>query len=485
MGKNWRGKKDFNHSGARGKGGNSSASGGVHGITSCRGYAVIVGTCDTVREREANKELVNLLTQGIEDMIEAGELPERCVDERHRRANDASAATAEASAGGDSGGGSFSIEDLLALELAEARGEGGVVGSSGATGASNASVVHSINLDMRGMLLVKILRRDVCPVKLLSFIFKTIRRERQAHSKHLIRLVPGMRCFFPNDVELVANVRGLLRDICVGVALPPIALPVITLNASSDVGAAGAAGSREEEEEEAKEEEEEGEGGDSSCGRKRPRPSAADDDHDADEGACSAAPEQSVAVSADQEGQIANASVDAAPTGIDADGSKGKGSKRRNGDRRGQGQGTDAATLDKATILLLREQRKKLKREKAAAVSAKDRTEGSDVINKVLAVEALYAARAEREREREEENFRLQSANGGNPSAHSLSQNQSQKHALLKPFSYEVTVKLRHHNTLKQGTTRSWAMKNMPAAATANFRKPDVRTERFALLCFG
>ena len=53
MGKNWRGPKNGGHGGG----------GGGADLTSCRGLACVIGTSDTAREREASKELVNILNQ--------------------------------------------------------------------------------------------------------------------------------------------------------------------------------------------------------------------------------------------------------------------------------------------------------------------------------------------------------------------------------------------------------------------------------------
>ncbi len=219
MGKKWLGHRERH--GGRGGGGRGGAGGGDTGLQSCRGLAIIVGTCDSVREREANKELLNILTQAIEDMVEAGELPvcwgnvAATVSTSTQHESDEDAPPTD------------SVAAMLAAEVAQLRNQDGSTGGG--------SAVLSVNPDIKGVVVVKIVRPDVCPVKLLSHVFDRVRRGKAAISKHLIRLTPCSRCFFPNAFELIANVRALLRGTIPGLQLPPMVLP--TANADAVVGA--------------------------------------------------------------------------------------------------------------------------------------------------------------------------------------------------------------------------------------------------------
>lgn len=64
MGKNWKG-----HRGTGNKGG----GGGGADLASVRGFACVAGTCDSAREREANRELCNLLNDALDDLYPAAD----------------------------------------------------------------------------------------------------------------------------------------------------------------------------------------------------------------------------------------------------------------------------------------------------------------------------------------------------------------------------------------------------------------------------
>lgn len=208
MGRKWYGSK---------RGGGSSGQVkrvNPNSISSCRGHSIVIGTCDTARERESNKELVNLLTQGIEDLVQRGEIPEKYVSPfKARKEAESEANEVE---GGTYGSNSYSIASLLAAELEEARDDGG-----------GTACVHSILLNMKGVILVKLTRPDVDPLHLLRTIFDKIASTKLALSRHLIRLIPCARAFYPNYVELVSNVRTLLHKDLPGVSLPLMQLPVL------------------------------------------------------------------------------------------------------------------------------------------------------------------------------------------------------------------------------------------------------------------
>jgi len=312
---------------------------GDTGVQSCRGHAIIVGTCDNVREREGNNELVNLLTQAIEDLVELGELPAKW-----GRVTDLDEASA--GAGGaedeDDAPAAGSVAAMLAAELAQARDRDGNKGTGG--GAS----VLSVNPNIKGIVLAKIMRPDVCPVRLLQCVFDKVKMGGVAHSKHLIRLIPCSRVFFPTTFELVANVRALVREKLPGVLLLPMSLPLVAASAvaekEADMGMGDAGGevgetradAEKEEEEAEKEEEEEAE---------------KEEEEEAEKGAGGEEEEE------EEEGASA-------------------GNKR-----------------SREVILELREQRKAAKRAKAAVDAVKARTEGGHAAQRAISMESLFHAK--------------------------------------------------------------------------------------------
>ena len=60
MGKNWKGHK-------------YTPPGGSNDLSSCRGLGVVIASCDSAREREASKELVDLFNEVIGEMKEIDE----------------------------------------------------------------------------------------------------------------------------------------------------------------------------------------------------------------------------------------------------------------------------------------------------------------------------------------------------------------------------------------------------------------------------
>ena len=308
---------------------------GDTGVQSCRGHAIIVGTCDNVREREGNNELVNLLTQAIEDLVELGELPAKWgrvtdLDEASAGAGGAENEDEDAPAAG-------SVAAMLAAELAQARDRDGNKGTGG--GAS----VLSVNPNIKGIVLAKIMRPDVCPVRLLQCVFDKVKMSGVAHSKHLIRLIPCSRVFFPTTFELVANVRALVREKLPGVLLLPMSLPLVAASAvaekEADVGmgdAGGEKGGREEKEANVEE-----------VGETRAEAEKEEEEEAAEKGA-----------------------------GGDEEEGASAGNKR-----------------SREVILELREQRKAAKRAKAAVDAVKARTEGGHAAQRAISMESLFHAK--------------------------------------------------------------------------------------------
>ena len=147
MGKNWKGGRTGGRGGGGGKGSND--------LTSCRGHGFVLGTCDAAREREASKELVNLLTQAIE------ETQMQNTDSTTKSEDNGNALN------------STSIERMLADELSEIRNQS----------HKDSQNVISINTNVKGMVLVKLMRDDMCPVRLVKSIFHRVKRDKQPVSR--------------------------------------------------------------------------------------------------------------------------------------------------------------------------------------------------------------------------------------------------------------------------------------------------------------
>ena len=63
---------------------------------------------------------------------------------------------------------------------------------------------------MKGVVLAKIRKPNVCPVRLVEMLFKQITEQGLSLSKHLVRIVPLQRVFFPNEEEMTDNIRALI-----------------------------------------------------------------------------------------------------------------------------------------------------------------------------------------------------------------------------------------------------------------------------------
>ena len=179
MGKDWRGDK-----GSRGGRGGRGGGPNANGLQSCRGHAVIIGTCDVVRERESNKEMISLLNEAVEKLQEQGELPKPDVPEE------------DEDEGADGEG---TMADMLAAEIKQVKEKKGLTQD-----------FFSVNSNIKGVIVIKFMRKDVCPVRLCKMIFDRVKEEKQSYSRHLCRLVPCTNCFYPNGKELVQNIRALM-----------------------------------------------------------------------------------------------------------------------------------------------------------------------------------------------------------------------------------------------------------------------------------
>ena len=193
MGKNWRG----GSGGGRGGGGRGGRGGGRGGgsnndTSSCKGHGAIIGTCDAARERETSKEMVNLLNQAIEIMC-----PTSTTENEYLEPESTS-----------SGGGS--VKDMLAQEIAQVR-------KQRHTATQN---VMSVDTKVKGLVLIKIMRKDLCPVDLVKTIFDRVRKEKEPCSRHVVRLIPLQRVFYPNNNDLSDKVASIILCAFPGAVLP-------------------------------------------------------------------------------------------------------------------------------------------------------------------------------------------------------------------------------------------------------------------------
>lgn len=166
MGKNWRG----------GNGSGGGGGGGGADLTSVRGYGCVIGTCDMAREREANKELVNLLNQTLDDLYPLEQAPK---DESN-----------------------LSVQDALAAELNAVRSQ------------SHASTQRVLTLKsgIKGFVIARISDRSVCPVKVVAEIFERVKKTGLPCARHLVRLIPLQKTFYPNQEELLSNISSLIEE---------------------------------------------------------------------------------------------------------------------------------------------------------------------------------------------------------------------------------------------------------------------------------
>mmetsp|Transcript_9048 Transcript_9048/g.13596 ORF Transcript_9048/g.13596 Transcript_9048/m.13596 type:complete len:307 (-) Transcript_9048:186-1106(-) len=156
-----------------GKGWHGKPSGGKGpDVASARGHCSILATCDVAREKEATKEILNLLNQ--------------ILDEVYPESDNTS-----------SSGKSMSVEELLAAEIRQ--------------NSSKQNFV-SLNTGVKGLVFVKIVRKDVCPVRMVEAIFDQVERTKLPCCRHLCRIVPLSKVFFPNEEELCSNIQEIVNE---------------------------------------------------------------------------------------------------------------------------------------------------------------------------------------------------------------------------------------------------------------------------------
>lgn len=148
-----------------------------------------MGTCDAARERETSKEMVNLLNQAIESIFAAP--PAAAEDEEQ-----------------ESRGGS--VKDMLAQEISQVRKQR----------HSATQNVMSVDTKVKGIVMIKIMRKDLCALELVKAIFDRVRTEKEPCSRHVVRIIPLQRVFFPDNNHLSDNIASIVSSAYPGAALP-------------------------------------------------------------------------------------------------------------------------------------------------------------------------------------------------------------------------------------------------------------------------
>jgi len=161
---------------------------GGHDFSSCRGYSVVLGTCDAAKERETSRELVTLLNDAIEELY-----PQLFVDHVAKEENEESTNIVSKS--------SLSISELLKREADVVRQK-----------KHSTQIVFSINTNIKGVAMVKIAKKEVCPVYLLKNIFDRVKKERVPCCRYAVRLIPLQSVFFPEEEEFRLNAQNILSS---------------------------------------------------------------------------------------------------------------------------------------------------------------------------------------------------------------------------------------------------------------------------------
>jgi len=150
------------------------------------------------RSREASKELVNLLTQCLEEMgIES--------------ASSDSSSSSSAPADSDNVR-EKSVQEILAEEIAQTKGN--------RFKASSQPFV-TLQTGIKGVIIAKICRKDVGPCALIDAILARVTRDKQPVSRYIARIIPLEKLFFPDTESLQLNVRQLMRGLYPGATFKP------------------------------------------------------------------------------------------------------------------------------------------------------------------------------------------------------------------------------------------------------------------------
>ena len=147
-------------------------------MSSCRGYSVILATCEAAREREASKELSTLLLQEIEKIDAENGGGDSNNDNKKSNNNENN---------------NKSIQSLLEEELEEIRGQR----------HEATQQVMSVKTGCKGLVLCKIKNKSLCPIDLVKRIFNRVKSEKQPISRWVSRIIPLTNVFYPNEVLII------------------------------------------------------------------------------------------------------------------------------------------------------------------------------------------------------------------------------------------------------------------------------------------
>ena len=180
MGKGWRNFK--------GKGGGGGGTGGFHNdLKSVQGHACILGTSDSTRVKEANKDMLNLVNEAVEELYPR---LDEAVDGNEVVVGNASTSSNE-----------HTVSDLLKEELEMLK----------KARKSSKQIFTSVNTKVKGVFCIKFLRKEICPVRVVCSIFDRVSSSKEPVSRYICRLIPVMKSFYPDLEEVVENVRILVH----------------------------------------------------------------------------------------------------------------------------------------------------------------------------------------------------------------------------------------------------------------------------------
>jgi hypothetical protein len=165
-------------------------------LSSIRGHGVILCTCDSNRGREATKEAINLLTEILDEYDELKRSGSKAIQSKI----DSKSLDQDNLDYYENDG---SIEDSLDKEIKKAQMQS----------KCKQQAVVSMNTGMKGLVIVKINRKDITASELVYRIFEKIKFDSVPRSRYIVRLVPWDKTFFPNQESMEANVHEIVREI--------------------------------------------------------------------------------------------------------------------------------------------------------------------------------------------------------------------------------------------------------------------------------
>jgi len=153
--------------------GHYAPKGGFQDLNSVRGSGAILATCDNVRGREGTKEMLNILSDIIEEIdLEKGP----------------PSSSSSSSSSSNSSVGVQSIQNTLEAELAAAR----------ESSKKAQAAIIGIDTGVKGLCLFRINRKDLSATDLCRRIFDKVRQEKHAICRYIIRLCPMEQTYYPD-----------------------------------------------------------------------------------------------------------------------------------------------------------------------------------------------------------------------------------------------------------------------------------------------